>query len=234
MARRGRRLVLDELSFVANPGVLAVLGPNGAGKSTLLRVLVGLGQADAGIVRFAGHDLRSGNGLKAARAMTGFQPQKPQFPPRFTVAESVGYAAWLKGIPRQGSLKAVTRALESTHLTDLAGRALQRLSGGEQKRAAIAQAIVHSPELLLLDEPSAALDPAERRAVLQVISVIGQTTTVIMSTHITSDLASANDVLIVDQGRARFHGSAGDFRRRSTRGAVDQWESAYASVTGTS
>ncbi|BDZ48898.1 ABC transporter ATP-binding protein [Frondihabitans sucicola] len=241
VVRHRRRHALDGLSFEAGRGVLAVLGPNGAGKSTLFRVLAGLAKRTSGVVLFDGDDYRDRSGLRAVRATLGFQPQAPVFNTGFTVLEAVRYAAWLKGVGRRESAALVDRALGATHLTDLASRQVRRLSGGQQKRTAIAQAIVHEPHLVVLDEPTASLDPTERQAVLEIISRLGRRATVLVSTHITSDLAAATDVLVLDAGRAQFSGSKRDFRERThaTHATdatpatdLDVWEAAYAAVRG--
>lgn len=232
VARRGRRRVLNGLSFEARPGVLAVLGPNGAGKSTLFRVITGLGRASSGRLVFDGVDATSRSGLRAVRGRLGYQPQTPTFTNGFTVRESLRYAAWLKGVGRREAEGRVERALTTANLTELARRPVRLLSGGQQKRTAIAQAIVHEPGLLVLDEPTAALDPTERRAVLDVVEALGHRSTVLMSTHITSDLVAATDVLVLDAGRARFTGTRADFGEQAADRHSDPWEAAYAAVSG--
>lgn len=230
VVRRRRRRALDELSFAAGRGVLAVLGPNGAGKTTLFQALAGLTTAESGVMLFDGADLRTSRGRRVTRGALGYQPQKPVFNNGFTVEDSVRYASWLKGPTTRETKANVDRALEVTHLTDLASRPVRRLSGGQQKRAAIAQAIVHVPRLLLLDEPTAALDPKERRAVLEAIRLLGESTTVLLSTHITADLDAATHVLVIDRGRARFTGTKSEFRERGDGSGGDEWEAAYSSV----
>jgi ABC-2 type transport system ATP-binding protein len=230
--RHRRRQILDAVRFDAGRGVLAVLGPNGAGKSTLFRSLAGLARAEAGTVTFEGEDLRTRAGLRAIRGVLGYQQQAPVFTNGFTVRESIRYAAWLKGVPRRRASERVGRALEFSHLTDVASRPVRRLSGGQQKRTAIAQAMVHEPRLLVLDEPTAALDPTERRATLELIRQLGKNATVLLSTHITSDLAAATDVLVLAGGEARFSGSRAEFRERADATDADVWESAYSNVCG--
>jgi ABC-2 type transport system ATP-binding protein len=225
-----RQLALNGLTFEAGDGVLGILGPNGAGKTTLLRLLAGLRKADSGSVTFDDHDLRSRSGMSIVRGALGFQPQAPVFTNGFTVLESVRYAAWLKGLNKRETSRKVDRALEATHLTDVASRPVRRLSGGQQKRAAIAQAIVHTPRLLLLDEPTAAIDPAERRSVLDVIRDLGEQTTLLLSTHITSDLRAADGVLVLGEGRSRFCGTKSEFHGLADSTESDVWESAYAAV----
>ncbi|AMM22005.1 hypothetical protein AX769_19955 [Frondihabitans sp. PAMC 28766] len=219
--------MLNDLSFAVSGGVHAILGPNGAGKSTLLRILAGLAKAQSGDVGFEGVSLGDRRGTRIMRRWFGYQPQTPVFNNGFTVRESVGYAAWLKGMGARQAPGLIDRALEATHLRDVKSMPVGRLSGGQQKRAAIAQAIVHQPRLLLLDEPTAALDPSERRSILDVIDHLGRESTVLLSTHITSDLRVADSVLVLTDGQARFSGPKMEFGQWARADDADIWESAY-------
>ncbi len=155
----------------------------------------------------------------------GYLPQSGFFVPSFTVRESVAYALWLKGQRNNGL---VGEALERSNTAHLAARKMSRLSGGERQRVGIAQAVVSKPRVLLLDEPTASLDPIERRSVLEVLAALAGTTTIIMSTHNVADLPGICDsVMAVSHGQVRFHGSVSEFAAADAPTA-DDLESAYA------
>ena len=227
-----RRPILNELSFDFDGGVLAVLGPNGAGKTTMMRVLAEGTRVSAGRVIFRGMDVSDRGFARELRVSTGYQPQAPRLMGAFSVEEAVKYAAWLKGVSGSRIDDAVALALSRTNLTDLSRDKVRTLSGGQRKRASIAQAIVHEPELVLLDEPTAALDPQERMSLLEVLRNLGDTLNVVFTTHITSDLSgvgAASTVLLLEGGRRRFCGSAGEFGDLGVveAGSESRWDRAY-------
>lgn len=215
----GSRTVVDAQSWTHESGILGLLGPNGAGKSTLLSVLGTLRRPSTGSARLIGNDLRTRQGVAQARAITGFLPQSGFYIPSFTVEESVSYALWLKG---QKSRELVADAMKRTNTVHLARRKMTHLSGGERQRAGIAQAIVAKPRLLLLDEPTASLDPIERRSVLEVLDGLSPSTAVIMSTHNVSDLPGiCSTVMAVSSGKVRFHGTLSDFAETASPTSED-------------
>lgn len=223
--RLGRRTVVESQSWVHSSGILGLLGPNGAGKTSLLSVLGTLRRPSSGTARVGGHDLQTRHGIAQARAATGYLPQSGFFVPSFTVRESVAYALWLKG---QRNNVLVEEALERSNTAHLATRKMSRLSGGERQRVGIAQAVVSQPGVLLLDEPTASLDPIERRSVLDVLASLSGTTTIIMSTHNVADLPGICDsVMAVSRGKVRFHGSVRAFAAVNAPTATDL-EIAYA------
>jgi ABC-type multidrug transport system ATPase subunit len=206
--RAGRRPVLDGLSFKAGRGVLGVLGPNGAGKTTLLRTLATAVPPARGDVRILGLDVRVHRDRGRIRRQLGYVPQVIGYYPHFTVAQFVEYIALLKGVPRHQAPDAVERALR---WVDLAGRAttkLGALSGGMLRRAGIGQALVNDPAVIIMDEPTAGLDPQQRAAFRRLIDDLGRERTVVISTHLVEDIAALADrILVLDRGRLRFDGT---------------------------
>jgi ABC-type multidrug transport system ATPase subunit len=200
--RAGRRMAVDGVDLTLTNGVHGLLGPNGAGKTTLIRAL-------ATVLRPAGGDLEllGGADLRDVRRRLGYLPQEFGFYRRFTVREFVEYMAWLKEMPKADIPGAVQRAVERVGLTDRADAKLKTLSGGMVRRAGIAQAIVNDPAILLLDEPTAGLDPAQRMQFRQLLRQLDDTC-VVVSTHLVEDVAAAcTDVVLLDEGKVVFQGA---------------------------
>ncbi|MEV0896272.1 ABC transporter ATP-binding protein [Actinoplanes sp. NPDC049802] len=207
--RYGRRVVLDGLDLALDTGVHGLLGPNGAGKTTLMRVLATVSVPDSGGVRLLGSAITDEKALRAVRRQLGYLPQTFGFYPRFTVREFVEYLAWLKEMPAAGIPVAVDRALQRVGLLDRADDRMRTLSGGMQRRAGIAQAIVNDPRLLLLDEPTAGLDPEQRVEFRALLRELGVDACVLVSTHLVEDVAAACErVSLVDGGRLVFTGTS--------------------------
>ncbi|MGB3437515.1 MAG: ABC transporter ATP-binding protein [Actinophytocola sp.] len=210
--RAGRRMAVDGVDLSLTSGVHGLLGPNGAGKTTLIRAL-------ATVLRPAGGelDLLGGADLRAVRRRLGYLPQEFGYYRRFTVREFVEYMAWLKEMPKASVPDAVQRAIERVGLTDRADDKLKTLSGGMVRRAGIAQAIVNDPAILLLDEPTAGLDPAQRMQFRTLLKEFAADTCVMVSTHLVEDVAAAwTDVLLLDAGRVVFQGAAGELAAKGT------------------
>ncbi|MBO3738137.1 ABC transporter ATP-binding protein [Actinoplanes flavus] len=206
--RYGRRVVLNGLDLALDTGVHGLLGPNGAGKTTLMRVLATVAPPNGGGVRLLGSAITGEKELRAVRRQLGYLPQTFGFYPRFTVREFVEYFAWLKEMPAARIPVAVDRALERVGLLDRADDRMKTLSGGMQRRAGIAQAIVNDPRLLLLDEPTAGLDPEQRVAFRSLLRELGVDACVLVSTHLVEDVAVACErVSLVDGGRLVFSGT---------------------------
>ncbi|MFD8597620.1 ABC transporter ATP-binding protein [Kitasatospora sp. NPDC059646] len=209
--RAGRRkLAVDGLDLTLGTGAHGLLGPNGAGKTTLIRSL-------ATVLRPAGGELEllgtaaGGGDLRALRRRIGYLPQDFGYYRRFTVREFVEYMAWLKEVPKAGAADAVQRAIERVGLADRADHRMKTLSGGMVRRAGIAQAIVNDPDLLLLDEPTAGLDPAQRLRFRELLQDLGRDACVVVSTHLVEDVAAAcTDVVLFADGRLVFQGSPDD------------------------
>jgi ABC-type multidrug transport system ATPase subunit len=218
--RRSR--VLDGLDLSLDRGVHGLLGPNGAGKTTLVRVLATVLQAAGGTVRLLGQDVSVREGRTHVRRRLGYLPQQLGYFPGFTVREFVEYMAWLKEVPAARVPGAVDEALERVDLTARAGSRMRTLSGGMLRRAGIAQAIVNDPDLLLLDEPTAGLDPEQRVGFRTLLRELGASATVLVSTHLVEDVASAcTGVVLLDAGRVVFTGSAEELAAAGEGGEGD-------------
>lgn len=205
---RNHRAV-DRLSLEFDTGVNGLLGPNGAGKTTLIRVLATVAQPDKGEVRMCAQPVpRRDAELRQLRRTIGYLPQEFGCYPRFTAREFVEYFAWLKEVPAARIPVAVDSALERVDLTAHADTKIKRLSGGMRRRVGIAQAIVNEPSILLLDEPTAGLDPEQRVLFRDVLRRLGQDSCVVVSTHLIEDVANAcQRVSIMDTGRHVFTGT---------------------------
>lgn len=202
-AYAGRRVVDGVSLSVAAGEVLGVLGPNGAGKSTTLRMLAGTLAPSAGRVTLAGHDMA--RAPLAAKRHLGYLPEKPPIYPELSVDEYLRFCARAHGISGKHLANAVATAKQDCGLEDVGRRLIGHLSKGFQQRVGIAQAIAHRPDILILDEPTAGLDPNQLREVRELIARIATHHSVIISSHILSEIhAVASRVLIIHQGRVVF------------------------------
>ncbi len=218
-ARYGKRVVLDDVSLRIDTGIHGLLGPNGAGKTTLMRTLATVARPDEGRVRLLGHDVARQDDRMRARRRLGYLPQTFGYYPGFTVSEFVEYMAWLKEMPKERVPAAVDRAIERVGLSDRAKSKMKKLSGGMLRRAGIAQAIVNDPDLLLLDEPTAGLDPEQRVEFRELLRDIGATSTVVVSTHLVEDVAAAcTEVTLFDNGRLIFGGAPNELAELAETG----------------
>ncbi len=209
--RFGRTQAVAGVTLETGPGVFGLLGPNGAGKTSLLRMMATVIAPDSGTLRLLGRD----PGSYGPRRRLGYLPQNLGYYPGFTVAEFVEYFALLKEMPAAGVPAAVAAAVEQVELGGRARAKLRTLSGGMLRRVGIAQAIVNEPELLLLDEPTAGLDPEQRVRFRALLRDLGQRATVVVSTHLVEDVGAAcTEVALMDQGRIVFHGTPGELTAR--------------------
>jgi ABC-2 type transport system ATP-binding protein len=214
--RFGRTQAVAGVSLQAGPGVFGLLGPNGAGKTSLLRMLATVIQPSSGTLRLLGRDPGSYGPRREIRRRLGYLPQNLGYYPGFTVAEFVEYFALLKDMPPGRVPTAVAAAIERTGLGDKARAKLCTLSGGMLRRAGIAQAIVNEPDLLLLDEPTAGLDPQQRVAFRSMLRDLGQRATVIVSTHLVEDVGAAcTKVALMSQGKILFYGTPAELTERA-------------------
>lgn len=206
--KAGRHLAVQDLDLSLGAGVHGLLGPNGAGKTTLMRGLATVLRPASGRIELLGGDLKDPRHLRDVRRRLGYMPQNIGFYPRFSVAEFVSHLAWLKEMPKHQIPAAVERAIVRVGLADRAGSQMRKLSGGMVRRAGMAQAIVNDPDILLLDEPTAGLDPEQRVSFRALLRDLGLDTCVLVSTHLVEDVAAAcSDVLLMDEGRQVFQGS---------------------------
>jgi ABC-2 type transport system ATP-binding protein len=206
--RRRRALVLDGVDLALGPGVHALLGPNGAGKSTLLRILATAAATTEGTVTLLDRDPRIPAQRQEIRRRLGYLPQEFGVFRGYTVREFLSYAGWLRDMPGARIPGAVEYAAEAVGLGDRLGHKLRTLSGGMKQRVGIAQAIVNSPSLLLLDEPTVGLDPGQRAGFHTLVRELGRTACVLVSTHLMEDVQGAcTDVTVLSGGRVTFHGT---------------------------
>lgn len=216
------RPVLDGLDLALGQGVHGLLGPNGAGKTTLMRVLATVLAPGAGDVRLLGRDVAGRSERLQVRERLGYLPQALGYFPGFTVHEFVEYMAWLKRVPAGQVPSAVDSALERVDLADRGRSRMRSLSGGMLRRAGIAQAIVNDPDLLLLDEPTAGLDPEQRVAFRALLRELGDHATVVVSTHLVEDVASAcTGVVLLAGGRVVFTGTPDELAEAGGAGTGD-------------
>ena len=203
----GNHLAVDDVSFtVADGQICGLLGPNGAGKSTIMNILTGYLSATSGQVTVAGHPLPEE--ADAAKACVGYLPEQPPLYPEMTVQEYLTFAAELKGVKKAERKEQVCRAARRTGLEAVLPRLIRSLSKGYKQRVGIAQALLGSPRLIILDEPTVGLDPAQVIEIRKLIRELGRTHTVILSSHILSEVqAVCQQILILSKGHLAAAGS---------------------------
>jgi ABC-2 type transport system ATP-binding protein len=201
-------VALEDVSLQLEPGVTGLLGPNGAGKTTLLRIVAtALGQDD-GAVRVLGLDPAQPADRLEIRRRLGYLPQDSNVYSGFTAFAFVDYVAVLKEMTdRRTRHEEVRRVLDAVGLADRAHQRIRALSGGMRRRVGLAQALLGRPRLLVLDEPTVGLDPEQRLRFREVLAGLAPDTTVLLSTHLTEDVAAlCSRVVVLDHGRVRFEG----------------------------
>ncbi|OGV73686.1 MAG: ABC transporter ATP-binding protein [Methylophilales bacterium RIFCSPHIGHO2_02_FULL_57_10] len=203
----GNNAVVRDVSFSLNKGeVLGFLGPNGAGKSTTMKMLTGNLAPSSGSIKICGIDII--DRPKAAKALIGYLPETPPLYKELTVDEMLSLAARLHGVSRGSVKKAVQTAKERCGLTEMSRRLIDNLSKGYQQRVGIAQAIIHNPMVVILDEPTVGLDPIQIRDIRDLIKELGGEHSVILSTHILPEVEIVCDhVQIIHKGELVFNGS---------------------------
>ena len=203
----GNHLAVDDVSFtVADGQICGLLGPNGAGKSTIMNILTGYLSATSGQVTVAGHPLPEE--ADAAKACVGYLPEQPPLYPEMTVQEYLTFAAELKGVKKAERKEQVCRAARRTGLEAVLPRLIRSLSKGYKQRVGIAQALLGSPRLIILDEPIVGLDPAQVIEIRKLIRELGRAHTVILSSHILSEVqAVCQQILILSKGHLAAAGS---------------------------
>jgi ABC-2 type transport system ATP-binding protein len=194
------KYALQDFSAELENGIYGLLGTNGAGKTTLINIFVGILKSDSGQVLIDGIDARSLGVNFLSRI--GYLPQFPQFYKNFKVIEFLRYMCVLKGIPAEQGEKRAKELLEIVNLSDAAGKKIGALSGGMRQRVGIVQAMLNNPDILILDEPTAGLDPQERIRFRNLIAKFSENRTVLLATHIVSDIEFiANQVILLKNGR---------------------------------
>jgi ABC-2 type transport system ATP-binding protein len=197
----GERTVVDHISFAVNKGeILGFLGPNGAGKTTTMRMLTSFMPATSGTARIAGFDVFD-DSLEVRRHI-GYLPENPPVYPDMTVESYLDFVARIKGVPSEKRAQRVTDALEKTNITDKRDELIKRLSRGYKQRVGLAQALVHDPDVIILDEPTVGLDPKQIIEVRHLIKNLAGSHTIVLSTHILPEVSMTCDrVVIINKGK---------------------------------
>lgn len=196
----GKNHALCEFTADLTPGIYALMGPNGSGKSTLINILTDNLRADSGEITYDGKNVLK-MGVRF-REKIGFMPQYPGMYPNFTVAQFMGYMASVKGLKKEDAARQIREILAAVELSDIPNRKISALSGGMKQRLALAQAALGNPEILILDEPTAGLDPKQRIAIRNYIASIALEKIVLIATHVVSDVEYiAKEVIFLRKGR---------------------------------
>jgi ABC-2 type transport system ATP-binding protein len=211
--RYGQRLAVDHLNFTVNKGeILGFLGPNGAGKSTTMNIITGYLSATEGTVRVDGHDILAEP--EDVKRNIGYMPELPPLYMDMTVEDYLSFVCEIKRVPRNGQKKDRERAMELLKLTHVRGRLIKNLSKGYKQRVGVAQAIIGTPPVLILDEPTIGLDPAQIIETRNLIRGLGKEHTIVLSSHILPEVSAVCDrVLIINKGRIAASGTPENLSR---------------------
>ncbi len=197
------KIAVDRLSFTLTEGVTGLLGSNGAGKTTLMRLLCGILVPTSGSVACGGMDVCT----EEYRDILGYLPQEFGYYPEFTGRDFLLYMSAVKGLPRRDALRRTEELIELVGLKPVARKKVRTYSGGMKQRLGIAQALLNDPQVLIMDEPTAGLDPQERIRFRELIAGLGKNRIVLLSTHIVSDLEHiADQLMIMKEGRLVWQG----------------------------
>ncbi|WP_017591105.1 ATP-binding cassette domain-containing protein [Nocardiopsis potens] len=220
---KGGHRALDGVDLRIDGGMLGLLGANGAGKTTLMRVLTGTVRPTSGRVAVGGHDLATGAGRTAAKRMIGYLPQELTPYPDLTGREFLDYLALLKGVGGRRARRArIDGLLAQVGLEEEGGRRIAGYSGGMRRRIGIAQSLLGDPRLIIVDEPTAGLDPEERMRFRSLLASLGRDRTVLLSTHILDDVGqSCPHAAVLDRGRVVFQGRTGELAQAAAGRAFE-------------
>jgi ABC-2 type transport system ATP-binding protein len=221
--------VLSNFDWQVPPGRSCLLGPNGAGKSTILGLAADVLVPSHGLVSFGDLVARGGRGGRAYRRSIAWMPQRTHAIPGFTSREQVAYAGWLKGLGQAEAWRAAEAALKRVDLGDRMSAAASELSGGQLQRLGLAQALIHDASVLLLDEPAAGLDPAQRAVFRDLLRSLPRDRVILVATHQVDDLGDLFDrVAVLVDGVIRHEGTVEAFLELAPEGAARRAEAAYA------
>src|SRR4051812_2794039 len=211
----GANRAVDGISFAVERGeVLGFLGPNGAGKSTTMRMVTGFMPPTSGKITVGGHDV-SVEPI-AAKRLIGYLPENAAAYPDMTVAGFLGFAAEVRGLAGEAKKKAVRRVVERCFLESVLHQSIETLSKGYRHRTCLAQALIHDPEVLIMDEPTDGLDPNQKHEVRNLIRELGRTKAIVFSTHILEEVdAACTRAIIIDRGRIVANGTPEELRAMS-------------------
>lgn len=227
--RYGTKQALDHVSLTLENGIYGLLGPNGAGKSTLMNIITGNLRPTSGTVLWNGkniHDMGA-----AYRSLLGYAPQQQGLYDTFTGIRFLSYMATLKGISKKEQKSEIQRVLDYVNLTEKAYRPIGTYSGGMKQRILVAQAILGDPHLVVLDEPTAGLDPKERVRIRENIRNISGDKIILVSTHVVSDIESiANEIILLREGKIVDHDTVPSLCKKN--GDVKNLEQVYLQVFG--
>ena len=216
---------LSDVSLNIDTGMFGLLGKNGAGKTTLMRILVTLLNKSEGEIRVCDYDIKD---AKKIRKITGYLPQDFSFYPNMKVDEALEYLGILSGMEKELLRQRVVELLKQVNLISVRKRKVRALSGGMKRRLGIAQAIIHDPKVLIVDEPTAGLDPEERVRFRNLLSEIAQDRIVILSTHIVEDIEkTCKKLAVLDNGKIVFDGELATFVQ-----GTDNLEDAFMKFVG--
>lgn len=231
----GNKIAIDRISATITPGVYGLLGANGAGKTTLMRMICGVLKPTSGDILLDGQSIESMG--EAYRSLLGYLPQDFGYYPDFTAKEFMLYVAALKGIDKRKAKRRSNDLLELVSLSNVANKKIRTFSGGMKQRLGIAQAMLNDPKILVLDEPTAGLDPKERVRFRNLISNFSMDRVVILSTHIVSDVEYiADEIIIIKKGALLMSGTVDDLTAKANgfvwhcaipAGQVAQYEEKY-------
>ncbi|MCD8037699.1 MAG: ABC transporter ATP-binding protein [Lachnospiraceae bacterium] len=199
--RYGSHTAVSDLSFTITPGkIYGFLGPNGAGKSTTMNIITGCLAATSGDVKIGGYDIFEQ--AKEAKKLVGYLPELPPLYVEQTAREYLHFVARAKGLKKQDIASEMEKVIEETHIEDVSDKLIKHLSKGYRQRVGIAQALLGNPEIIILDEPTVGLDPAQIIEIRELIKKLGESHTVILSSHILSEIqAICDEVLIIHKGK---------------------------------